>query len=75
MDALAVAARSDGVQRFTARVLSDNYPMRAILDRFGAQWHRDDLGVVTTVIDVPALRELSICRRSCPSRSATWPAR
>jgi hypothetical protein len=41
------------VQRFTARVLSDNYPMRAILDSFGAVWERDDLGVVTTVIDVP----------------------
>ena len=60
LDALAVAARSDGVQRFTARVLSDNLPMRAILDRHGATWHRDDLGVVTTVIDVPVLRELRL---------------
>jgi CRP-like cAMP-binding protein len=53
MGALAVAADYHGVQRFTARVLSDNYPMRAILDRFGAEWHRDDLGVVTTDINVP----------------------
>ena len=53
MGALAVAAEYHGVQRFTARVLSDNYPMRAILDHFGADWHRDDLGVVTTIIDVP----------------------
>jgi protein lysine acetyltransferase len=53
MGALAVAADYHGVQRFTARVLSDNYPMRAILDHFDAVWHRDDLGVVTTVIDVP----------------------
>jgi CRP-like cAMP-binding protein len=53
MGALAVAAKYHGIQRFTARVLSENYPMRAILDRFGAVWHRDDLGVVTTVIDVP----------------------
>jgi CRP-like cAMP-binding protein len=53
MGALAVAADYHGVQRFTARVLSDNYPMRAILDHFDAEWHRDDLGVVTTVIDVP----------------------
>lgn len=60
MDALSVAARSDGVQRFTARVLSDNYPMRVILDRYGAEWHRDDQGVVTTSIDVPTLRELTI---------------
>jgi protein lysine acetyltransferase len=53
MGALAVAADYHGVQCFTAQVLSDNYPMRAILDHFHADWHRDDLGVVTTVIDVP----------------------
>jgi len=53
MGALAIAAAYHGVQRFSARVLTDNYRMRAILDRFGAVWHRDDLGVVTTVIDVP----------------------
>lgn len=53
MGAISVAAGYDGVQRFTARVLSDNQPMRAILDHFGASWHRDDLGVVTTEIDVP----------------------
>jgi RimJ/RimL family protein N-acetyltransferase len=60
MQALAVAARSDGVHQFTARVLSDNYAMRAILDRYGAHWYRDDLGVVATVIDVPTFRELSL---------------
>ncbi|MCV7282677.1 GNAT family N-acetyltransferase [Mycolicibacterium flavescens] len=53
MRALAVAAKYHGVQRFTARVLTDNYPMRAIMDRFGAHWERDDLGVVITDIDVP----------------------
>lgn len=53
MDALVVAASYDGVRRFTARVLTDNYAMRRILDRFGALWHREDLGVVTTVVDVP----------------------
>jgi CRP-like cAMP-binding protein len=60
MDALAVAARGDGIRRFTARVLSENYSMRKILDRYGAEWHRDEQGVVTTVIDVPPLRELTI---------------
>lgn len=60
MAAVSVAARSDGVRRFTARVLADNTAMRTILDRHGARWHRDDLGVVTTVIDVPTLRELSL---------------
>jgi CRP-like cAMP-binding protein len=60
MDALAVAARGDGIKRFTARVLSENYSMRTILDRYGAEWHRDEQGVVTTVIDVPPLRALAI---------------
>jgi protein lysine acetyltransferase len=60
MDALAVAARGNGVKRFTARVLTENYSMRAILDRYGAQWHRDEQGVVTTGIDVPPLRALTI---------------
>jgi CRP-like cAMP-binding protein len=62
MAALAVAARSDGVRRFSARVLSDNLAMRKVLDRFGARWQREDLGVVTTVIDVPTLRDLGISK-------------
>lgn len=56
MGALAIAAKYHEVQRFTARVLADNYPMRAILDRAGARWKREDLGVVTTIIDVPSPR-------------------
>lgn len=59
-DALSVAAAYDGVQRFSARVLADNYSMRKILDRHGAVWHRDDLNVVTTVIDVPDSARLSL---------------
>ncbi|MGB0437800.1 MAG: GNAT family N-acetyltransferase [Mycobacterium sp.] len=60
LGAIAVAAGAEGVQRFTARVLSDNQAMRAILDRFGATWQRDDLGVVTTEIDVPQPKDLPI---------------
>ena len=60
MDAIAVAAWYDGIRRFSARVLSENYPMRMILDRFGAVWHREDLGVVTTVIDVPPPADLPV---------------
>jgi RimJ/RimL family protein N-acetyltransferase len=60
MDALAVAARGNGVKRFTARVLAENYSMRAILERYGAHWQRDEQGVVTTEIEVPPLRALSI---------------
>lgn len=62
MAAISVAASWDGVQRFTARVLSDNFAMRAILDRFGAKWHRDDLGVVVTEIPVPKVEDLTISR-------------
>ena len=28
--------------------------MRTILDHYGAKWHRDEQGVVTTAFDVPA---------------------
>lgn len=58
MGALAVAARIDGIEKFSARVLSENFPMRKILDRFGAFWVRDDPAVVTTVIDVPDVEHL-----------------
>ena len=51
--ALSVAARVDGVERFSARMLSDNLAMRTIMDRYGAVWQREDVGVITTVIDVP----------------------
>jgi RimJ/RimL family protein N-acetyltransferase len=60
MGALVVTANYVGVQRFTAQVLTDNNAMRAILDRFGADWHRDDLGVVTTAVDVPDARTLRL---------------
>ena len=60
MEALAVAARSEGIRRFTARVLADNVPMRKILDHYGAEWHRDEQGVVTTAVDVPVLRDMAL---------------
>lgn len=55
-----MAAHVDGVERFSARVLSDNLPMRTIMDRYGAVWERDDVGVVTTVINVPDLKGLPL---------------
>ncbi|MGH3532350.1 MAG: GNAT family N-acetyltransferase [Mycobacterium sp.] len=60
--ALSVAARVDGIERFSARVLSDNLPMRAIMDHYGAVWERDDVGVVTTFIDVPDPHDLPLGR-------------
>lgn len=60
MDALSVSARVSGVQRFTARLLADNTPMRSILDRFGPHWERDEPGVVTTEFAVPGPGQLRI---------------
>jgi CRP-like cAMP-binding protein len=60
LEALAVAARSEGIRQFTARVLADNFPMRRILDHYGAHWTRDGQGVVTTVFDVPLVRDLTM---------------
>jgi CRP-like cAMP-binding protein len=56
--ALSIAAEVDGIQKFSARMLSDNLPMRTIMDRYGAVWQREDVGVITTVIDVPRRRDL-----------------
>jgi RimJ/RimL family protein N-acetyltransferase len=58
ISALSIAAQIDGIERFSARMLSDNVPMRTIMDRYGAVWQREDVGVITTVIDVPHRRDL-----------------
>jgi RimJ/RimL family protein N-acetyltransferase len=58
--ALSVAARVDGVEKFSGRMLADNVAMRSIMDHYGALYERDDVGVVTTVIDVP--REIPLSR-------------
>lgn len=60
--ALSIAARVAGIERFSARMLSDNMPMRAIMDHYGATWQREDVGVITTVIDVPSRRHLGLRR-------------
>jgi protein lysine acetyltransferase len=60
--ALCLAARVDGIEKFSGRVLSDNLPMRTIMDHYGAFWERDDVGVVATVIDVPDPRDLPLRR-------------
>jgi RimJ/RimL family protein N-acetyltransferase len=62
IDALAVAARVGGVEKFSGRMLADNVAMRTIMDHYGAFWQRDDIGVVTTVVDVPDPRDLRLSR-------------
>jgi RimJ/RimL family protein N-acetyltransferase len=53
VDALAVAARLDGVTRFYATVLADNTPARALLERLNLQCEPEGPGVVTATVDVP----------------------
>jgi protein lysine acetyltransferase len=60
--ALSIAAEVDGVERFSARMLSDNVPMRVIMDHHGAVWQREDVGIITTVIDVPTGHDLHLKR-------------
>ena len=60
--ALSVAARVAGVEKFSGRMLADNVGMRTLMDHYGACWQRDDVGVVTTVIDVPDTRDLALSR-------------
>jgi protein lysine acetyltransferase len=62
INALSVAARVAGVEKFSGRMLADNVAMRTLMDHYGAIWERDDIGVVTTVVDVPDLHDLSLSR-------------
>jgi CRP-like cAMP-binding protein/L-amino acid N-acyltransferase YncA len=50
MGALAAAASIGGVEHFRAFVQEGNRPMRALLDRAGAEWTRAEPGVVETLV-------------------------
>lgn len=58
LGALAAAAPVAGVTHFQANVLSENAPMRALLDRFGVHWRFAEPGVVATEFDLAPLRGL-----------------
>jgi protein lysine acetyltransferase len=58
--ALAVAASVDGITKFQARVLSDNLPARALLDRLDAPWIREEPGIVAATIEVPDPKKLPV---------------
>lgn len=53
MGAIAVAARRNRLTRFSADVLSENWPMRAILGRACIRWGSGEYGVVHGVMGVP----------------------
>jgi protein lysine acetyltransferase len=60
LDALAIAARVDGVEWFHARVLSDNPPARALGDELHAHWEQEEAGVITTMMKIPALDDIPL---------------
>jgi protein lysine acetyltransferase len=53
MGAVAIAARRNGIARFSADVLAENAPMRAILDHAGITWEPAQAGVVHGYAAVP----------------------
>lgn len=63
MELLAISADVLGIGTLTALVLSENTPMRSLLDKAGAHWHFDEPGVVATAVlpaDVPRRLDPSI---------------
>ena len=58
--ALVVAGRMDGIERLQARVLADNAPARALLDRLHMQWERDEPGGVTATVAIPDPKNLPV---------------
>jgi CRP-like cAMP-binding protein len=65
LGALALAARIDGVERFHARVLSDNPPARALGDKVNARWRHEEPGVVTTTGEIPAAADVPLDPETC----------
>jgi CRP-like cAMP-binding protein len=65
LGALAVAARVDGIERFHARVLSDNPLARALGDKVAARWEHEEPGVVTTTGEIPDFGDLPLDDDTC----------
>nr|WP_232066588.1 GNAT family N-acetyltransferase [Mycobacterium parmense] len=65
LGALAVAARVGAVERFHARVLSDNPPARALGAAVNARWHQEEPGVVTTTGEIPESDGPALDARTC----------
>lgn len=50
--ALAAAASTAGIMRFSGEALEENVPIRRLLDRVGARWTRTEPGVLTATVEV-----------------------
>ena len=53
MGAVAIAARRNGIARFSADVLAENAPMRAILNHAGIKWETVEAGVMHGCVVIP----------------------
>jgi hypothetical protein len=53
MGAVAIAARRNGISRFSADVLAENTAMRAILNHAGIRWEPTQMGIVHGILGVP----------------------
>jgi protein lysine acetyltransferase len=53
MGAVAIAARRNGISRFSADVLAENAPMRAILHHAGIKWESVEAGVMHGRVAIP----------------------
>lgn len=69
--AVAASAAAAGFDEFIAYVLTENAPMRAVLDRAGASWKRFEPGVVTTSLPPLAVAEALVPDLIEPITAAT----
>jgi len=53
LGAVAIAARRNGIARFSADVLAENAPMRAIFAHSGISWEPAEAGVMHGSVAVP----------------------
>ena len=60
LTALAIAARTDHIERFCALVQADNDAVRALVRKLHPCWEREDPGVVTTTVEIPAPEDLPL---------------
>ncbi len=53
MGAVTIAAQRNGIARFSADVLAENAPMRAILNHAGVKWETVEAGVMHGCVTFP----------------------
>jgi RimJ/RimL family protein N-acetyltransferase len=51
---LAIVARANGIEHFSASVLADNVPMRRLMAAAGAKFEVEEVGVLRATMDLPS---------------------